>query len=185
MIGRLLTAMVTPFDAKGNVDYAQAKRLARALLDSGSDGLVVTGTTGEAPTLTKEEKVKLWAEVKSAAAGRGAVVAGSGNYCTAESIELTHEAEAVGADAALLTVPYYNKPTQDGLYQHFKAIASATKLPCILYNVPSRTITNMAPETVIKLSEIDNIVGIKEASANFEQIAKILDGAAMIVIPST
>ena len=177
MIGRLLTAMVTPFDAKGNVDYAQAKRLARALLDSGSDGLVVTGTTGEAPTLTKEEKVKLWAEVKSAAAGRGAVVAGSGNYCTAESIELTHEAEAVGADAALLTVPYYNKPTQDGLYQHFKAIASATKLPCILYNVPSRTITNMAPETVIKLSEIDNIVGIKEASANFEQIAKILDGA--------
>ena len=177
MIGRLLTAMVTPFDAKGNVDYAQAKRLARALLDSGSDGLVVTGTTGEAPTLTKEEKVKLWAEVKSAVAGRGAVVAGSGNYCTAESIELTHEAEAVGADAALLTVPYYNKPTQDGLYQHFKAIASATKLPCILYNVPSRTITNMAPETVIKLSEIDNIVGIKEASANFEQIAKILDGA--------
>ena len=177
MIGRLLTAMVTPFDAKGDVRYAQAKRLARALLDSGSDGLVVTGATGEASTLTKEEKAKLWAEVKSAVAGKGAVVAGSGNYCTAESIELTQEAEKAGADAAMLTVPYYNKPTQEGLYQHFKAIASATRLPCILYNVPSRTVTNMAPETVIRLSQIDNIVGIKEASANFEQIARILDGA--------
>ncbi len=175
-LSRLFTAMVTPFDPEGNVDYDQAKRLAIALLDSGSDGLVVSGTTGESPTLSREEKLKLFAEVKEAVGGRGTVIAGTGNYCTKDSIELTQTAESVGVDAILLVVPCYNKPTQEGLFQHFKAIVTATSLPCILYNVPSRTVVNLAPETVIKLSEIGNIVGIKEASANLEQIAKIIDG---------
>ncbi len=176
-LGRLLTAMVTPFDEEGRVDYEQAKRLAVALLDSGSDGLVVSGTTGESPTLTREEKLRLFAEVRSAVGKRGAVVAGTGNYSTAESRELTREAERVGVDAALLVVPYYNKPTQDGLYQHFRSIAEATSLPCILYNVPSRTVTNLAAETVIKLTQIDNIIGVKEASGNLDQVSKIIAGA--------
>jgi len=175
--GRLLTAMVTPFDAKGEVDYAQARKLVNALLDSGSDGLVVSGTTGESPTLTTAEKLKLFAEVKSAVGNRGTVIAGTGSYNTAESIELTKEAERTGVDGCLMVVPYYNRPTQDGLYEHFKAIAGATSLPCIPYNVPSRTVTNLAAETCIRLSQIDNIVGVKEASANLEQIARIIQGA--------
>jgi len=174
MLGRLLTAMVTPFDEKGKVDYQQAKRLAQALLKSGSQGVVVSGTTGECPTLTKEEKLRLFAEVKSAV-GQG-VIAGTGSYSTSESMKLTKEAEKVGADAILLVVPYYNKPTQEGLFQHFKAIAESTSLPCILYNVPSRTVTNLSADTTIKLSQVDNIVGIKEASGNLEQITKILQG---------
>ena len=176
-IGRLLTAMVTPFDKSGEVDYDAAKRLASALIDSGSDGLVVTGTTGESPTLTSEEKIRLWAEVKAEIGDRGSVIAGSGSYCTAESAELTREAEKVGADGALLVVPYYNKPPQDGLYEHFAYIARSTSLPCIIYNVPSRTVTNIQADTVVKLSEIENIVGIKEASADLEQITKIISGA--------
>jgi 4-hydroxy-tetrahydrodipicolinate synthase len=174
--GRLLTAMVTPFNAKGQVDYAQARKLARALLESGSDGLVVSGTTGESPTLTAEEKIRLFEEIRETAGKRATIVAGTGNYNTQESIELTGEAEKTGVDACLLTVPYYNKPNQEGLYQHFKAIAGSTRLPCIIYNVPSRTITNLAAETAVKLSKIDNIVGIKEASADFGQIARIIDG---------
>jgi len=176
-LGRLLTAMVTPFDGEGRVDYEQAKRLALALLDSGSDGLVVTGTTGERSTLTDEEQLKLFALVKEAVGGRGTVMAGTGGNCTRESMEVTREAERVGVDAVLLVVPYYNKPTQEGLFEHFKAIAQGTSLPCILYNVPSRTVTNLAADTVIRLSQVDNIVGIKEASANMEQVAKIIDGA--------
>ncbi len=175
--GRLLTAMVTPFDEKGRVDYDQAKKLALALLTSGSDGLVVSGTTGESPTLTTEEKLRLFAEIKSTAGKAAMIVAGTGNYNTQESINLTLEAEKTGVDACLLTVPYYNRPTQDGLYEHFKAIASKTKLPCIIYNVPSRTVTNLSADTMIKLSKIDNIVGVKEASADFTQIARIIDGA--------
>jgi len=176
-LGRLLTAMVTPFDEEGKVDYEQAKRLALALLDSGSDGMVVTGTTGERSTLTDEEQLKLFAVVKEAVGGRGTVMAGTGGNCTRESVEVTREAERVGVDAVLLVVPYYNKPTQEGLFEHFKAIAQGTSLPCILYNVPSRTVTNLAADTVIRLSQVDNIVGIKEASANMEQVAKIIDGA--------
>ncbi|MFA5078516.1 MAG: 4-hydroxy-tetrahydrodipicolinate synthase [Dehalococcoidia bacterium] len=176
-LGRLLTAMVTPFNAKGQVDYAQAKKLAKALLESGSDGLVVSGTTGESPTLTAGEKIRLFAEIRAVAGKKATIVAGTGNYNTQESIELTHEAEKTGVDACLLTVPYYNKPNQEGLYQHFKAIADSTSLPCIVYNVPSRTITNLTADTTIKLSRIDNIVGIKEASADFGQIARIIDGA--------
>jgi 4-hydroxy-tetrahydrodipicolinate synthase len=175
-LGRLLTAMVTPFDAEGAVDYLQAGILARALLDSGSDGLVVSGTTGESPTLSFEEKLRLFAEIKSAVANHGTVVAGTGNYSTKESQQLTKEAEKIGVDACLLIVPYYNRPTQQGLLEHFKAIAQTTTLPCILYNVPSRTVTNIAADTVIKLSQIDNIVGIKEASGNLVQIAKLIRG---------
>ena len=176
-IGRLLTAMVTPFDDEGQVDYEQAGRLARALLDSGSDGLVVAGTTGEAPTLSREEKLKLFAAVKEAVDGRGAVLAGTGTNSTAASIELSQEAERAGVDGLLLTVPYYNRPTQDGLYRHFEAIARATRLPCVLYNIPSRTGVNMTSETTLRLSRVPNIVGVKEASGDLAQIARIIDDA--------
>jgi 4-hydroxy-tetrahydrodipicolinate synthase len=175
-LGRLLTAMVTPFKSDGEVDYQQARNLTQALLDSGSDGVVVSGTTGESPTLTAEEKLKLFAEIKSQMAGRGTLVAGTGSYNTKESQQLTKEAEKVGVDACLLVTPYYNRPTQQGLFEHFKAIASATALPCILYNVPSRTATNITADTTIRLSQIDNIVGVKEASGNLGQIAGIIQG---------
>jgi len=176
-IGRLLTAMVTPFDDEGRVDCAQAQRLALALLDSGSDGVVVAGTTGEVPTLSHEEKLKLFAEVKRAVDGRGAVIAGTGTYNTAESVELSREAERAGVDGLLLTVPYYNRPTQEGLYRHFEAIARASHLPCILYNIPGRTSVNMTAETTLRLSRLPNIVGIKEASGDLVQIARILADA--------
>jgi 4-hydroxy-tetrahydrodipicolinate synthase len=175
-LGRLVTAMATPFDKEGRVDYEQAKRLAVGLVEGGSDGLVVSGTTGESPTLTTEEKLRLFAETKEAVGGRAAIIAGTCNYNTAESIELTARAAQIGVDAVLATVPYYNKPPQEGLYRHFSAIARSTSLPVILYNVPSRTVINMTAETVVRLSEIDNIVGVKEASGNFDQITAILDG---------
>ena len=146
------------------------------MLDSGSDGVVISGTTGECPTLSKEEKLRLFAETKSALANRGTVVAGTGSYNTRQSQELTKEAEKIGVDACLLVVPYYNRPTQQGLWEHFRAIAESTTLPCIVYNVPSRTVTNLSADTVIKLSEIDNIVGVKEASGNLGQIAEIIQG---------
>ena len=176
-IGRLLTAMITPFDDKGQVDYLAAKRLANALLDSGSDGVIVSGTTGESPTLTTEEKLRLYAEVKDAIGSKGSVIAGTGSYNTAESIELSREAEQQGVDGLLLVVPYYNKPPQEGLYQHFKAIAQSTHMPCILYNVTSRTSLNMTHETTIRLSQIDNIVGIKEAGSDMDQTSRIIEGA--------
>jgi 4-hydroxy-tetrahydrodipicolinate synthase len=175
-LGRLITAMVTPFDSKGNVDYAQSCKLALALLKSGSDGVVLSGTTGESPTLLHKEELKLYAEVKAAVGKRGSVVAGTGSNSTAEAVEATKAAEKLGVDACLLVTPYYNKPSQEGLYQHFKTIAENTSLPCILYNVPSRTIVSLAAETVIKLSEIKNIIGIKEASGNLEEIGKIISG---------
>jgi 4-hydroxy-tetrahydrodipicolinate synthase len=174
-LGRLLTAMVTPFGSDGEVDFDQARHLAVSLLDSGSDGLVVAGTTGESPTLTLKEKWRLFAEIKRAAGGRGSVIAGTGNYSTQESIELTQEAERIGVDGVLLVVPYYNKPTQEGLFRHFEAIARSTKLPCILYNVPTRTSSNMTADTVIRLSHIPNIIGIKEASADLEQCGRIIE----------
>ncbi|MCH7482845.1 MAG: 4-hydroxy-tetrahydrodipicolinate synthase, partial [Chloroflexi bacterium] len=176
-IGRLVTAMVTPFASSGEIDYAQARRLAKALVASGSDALVVTGTTGENPALFHEENHRLWAEVKDAVGDTAAVIAGSGTNGTGESIQLAAAAERSGADAQLLVVPYYNKPTQEGLYRHFKAIAESTALPCILYNVPSRTITNMTAETTLRLArDVPNIVGIKEAGA-VEQAAEIATGA--------
>ena len=172
-LGRLLTAMVTPFDEKGEVDYEQGRKLASALLDSGSTGLVVSGTTGESPTLSREEKLRLFAEVKSAISGWGTVIAGTGSYNTAESIELTKEAERTGVDACLLVVPYYNKPVQEGLYRHFSAIADAVDKPVVLYNVPGRTVADLLPETVGRLAEHENIVAIKEATGDIARLSEI------------
>lgn len=175
-LGRLLTAMVTPFDEDLNVDYAAVERLVDHLIRTGSQGIVVSGTTGESPTLTREEKLELYRVVKQAAAGKAAVVAGTGNYCTAESIELSREAEKIGVDAVMLVAPYYNKPSQEGLYQHFKRVAESIGLPVILYNVPSRTVTDIQPQTVIRLAEVPNIVAIKEATKNMEVAAEIRAG---------
>jgi 4-hydroxy-tetrahydrodipicolinate synthase len=175
-LGRLITAMVTPFDEKGEVDYPQAQKLALACLKSGSDGVVLSGTTGESPTLTHAEELKLYVEVKAAVGKRGSIIAGTGSNSTAEAIEATRAAEKVGVDACLLVTPYYNKPTQEGLYQHFKTIAQSTKLPCILYNVPGRTVISLAPETVIRLSQIDNIIGIKDGGS-LEDTARMIGGA--------
>lgn len=176
-IGRLLTAMVTPFDSDGKVDYPQARRLAQALVASGSDGVVVAGTTGESPSLTREEQTRLFSEVKEALDGSGDMVAGTGSNSTAEAIEYTQDAQKIGADAVLSVVPYYNKPPQEGMYQHFKAIAESTDLPVILYNVPSRTASNMTAETTIRLSQIPNIIGVKEAGGDLDQAADIIKGA--------
>jgi len=172
--GRLLTAMVTPFDEKGEVDYEQAKKLALALLDSGSDGVVVAATTGEAPTLTWEEELRLFEEVKSVVGERGDIVAYTGSNSTAEAVEATKGAEKIGVDACLSVVPYYNRPNQEGIYQHFKAITESTSLPIIMYNIPSRVVVNMEPETMARLSQIDNIIGVKEAIGNMEHVAKTI-----------
>jgi len=173
-IGRLLTAMVTPFNEKGEVDYEQAKKLALALLDSGSDGVVVAATTGEAPTLTWEEEMRLFTEVKSAIGNRGTIVAYTGSNSTAEAVEATRGAEKIGVDACLSVVPYYNKPSQEGIYQHFKAVAANTSLPVIMYNIPSRVVINMSWETIARLSQIDNIVGVKEANGDMVHVARTI-----------
>lgn len=175
-LGKLITAMVTPFNEDSTVNYEQARKLALALLDSGSDGLVVVGTTGESPTLTKDEEQRLFAEVKDAVGDRGSVIAGTGSNNTQEAIIATKAAEKSGVDACLLACPYYNKPTQEGLYNHFKMIAESTSLPCILYNVPSRTVVSLSAETTIRLSKIKNIIGTKEASGNLDEISKIIEG---------
>jgi len=179
-LGRLITAMVTPFDSHGAVDYEQARKLAKALIDSGSDGIVVVGTTGESPTVTWEEEHRLFREIESVIGKSGAVIAGTGSNSTEEARENTIRAQEWGVDACLLVVPYYNKPTQEGLYQHFKTIAESTALPCILYNVPSRTVTSLASDTVIRLSKIKNIVGLKEASGDMEHTARVIRGVAEI-----
>ncbi|HEY93471.1 MAG TPA: 4-hydroxy-tetrahydrodipicolinate synthase [Dehalococcoidia bacterium] len=172
--GRMLTAMVTPFNEKREVDYEQAKKLALALMDSGSEGLIVVGTTGESPTLVREEEYELFRIVKEAVGDRGAVVAGTGSNSTAEAVSATKGAEKIGVDACLLVVPYYNNPTQEGLYRHFKTIADSTSLPCILYNVPSRTVRSLTVDTIVRLSEIDNIIGVKEASGDMQQVSHII-----------
>ncbi|MTI82264.1 MAG: 4-hydroxy-tetrahydrodipicolinate synthase [Firmicutes bacterium] len=172
--GRVLTAMVTPFDKNLQVDIAQAKKLARHLVENGSDGLVLSGTTGESPTLTKEEKLELFKAVVEEVGGDAVVIAGTGSYNTAESIALTEAAEKTGVDGVMLVVPYYNKPNQDGLYSHFKAIANSTKLPVMLYNIPSRTGINVLPATVAKLAaDTGNIVAIKEAAGNMDQVSEL------------
>ena len=173
VFGRLLTAMVTPFNEQLEVDYDQAKKLACHLIEHGNDGIVVAGTTGESPTLSVEEKIKLFQAVKEAVGDRAKVIAGTGSYDTAASIRLTKEAEKIGVDGVMLVVPYYSKPSQEGLYQHFKAIAAQTQLPVLLYNIPGRTSINMEPETIARLAEIDNIVAVKEASGKLDQVSKI------------
>jgi 4-hydroxy-tetrahydrodipicolinate synthase len=172
--GRLLTAMVTPFDKNGEVDYKQAARLAKALVENGTDTVVVSGTTGESPTLTTEEKLRLFGAVREAISGRGKVIGGTGNYSTRESIELTHEA-AGSIDGVLAVVPYYSNPPQEGLYRHFRAIAESTDLPVVVYNVPSRTVRNMEASTTIRLAkDVPNIVGVKEAVDSLDQVADLM-----------
>ncbi|MBI2122714.1 MAG: 4-hydroxy-tetrahydrodipicolinate synthase [Armatimonadetes bacterium] len=171
--GRVLTAMATPFDDSGAVNYTQATALAKHLIDNGSDGIVVAGTTGESPTLSDDEKIRLVRTVKEAVGGRAGVVAGTGTYDTKHSIHLTKEAQRAGADGILLVNPYYNRPSQDGLYAHFRAVAESTPLPCMLYNIPGRTGVNCLPETIAKLSEIPNITAVKEASGNLDQSSEI------------
>ncbi len=172
--GRVLTAMVTPFNTDLSVNYAQAKKLARYLVENGSDGLVVCGTTGESPTLTKDEKIALFTAVVEEVGGKAAVVAGTGSYDTASSMALTKEAEKVGCDGVMLVAPYYNKPSQEGLYRHFKAIAESTTLPVILYNIPGRTGINVLPATVKRLAEdVPNIVAIKEAAGSIDQVSEL------------
>jgi 4-hydroxy-tetrahydrodipicolinate synthase len=169
--GTLITAMVTPFTSTEAVDYARAEVLTNRLLENGSDGLVVSGTTGESPTLTPSEKLELFRVVR-AAAGDAPVIANTGDNETAFSVELSKQAEQIGVDALLLVVPYYNKPSQEGLYRHFKTIAEAVEIPCLLYNVPGRTSKNVNAETIARLAEIPNIVGVKEASGDMIQVAK-------------
>ncbi len=177
-LGRLLTAMVTPFNKEGAVDYEQAKKLALALLDSGSDGVVLAATTGESPTLVREEEARLFTEVKSAVGKRGTIVAYTGSNSTAEAVAATKAAEKIGVDACLLVVPYYNKPTQEGIYQHFKTVADSTSLPIIMYNIPARVVIKMSVETIVRLSQIDNIIGVKEASGDMDLVAQTLDNTS-------
>lgn len=171
--GEVLTAMVTPFDDNLKVDLKKARKLASYLVNNGSDGLVVLGTTGEVPTLKFEEKIELLETVLDEVGEKAAVIAGTGSYSTEDSIFMTKKAEEIGVDGIMLVTPYYNKPTQSGLYKHFAAIAANTSLPIILYNVPGRTSRNIDPDTVYKLAGIDNIIGIKEASGSLEQVSKL------------
>ncbi len=172
--GKVITAMVTPFDKEGNVNYPVVEQLATYLVNNGSDSLVVCGTTGESPTLSWSEKSKLFQIVKETVGTRAKVIAGTGANSTVHAIEMTQEISKMGLDGSLQVVPYYNKPPQEGLYQHFKKIAqSVSDLPIILYNVPGRTGQNLSSETIAKLAEIENIIGIKEASSNLEQVYAI------------
>lgn len=169
--GQVLTAMITPMKKDGSVDYKQAVALAESLVANGSDGLVICGSTGESATLTFDEKVQLFTEIVNELGGSTEVIAGTGTNDTAASIALTKAAEKAGVDGIMLVTPYYNKPSQEGLYQHFKAIAENSSLPIMLYNVPGRTNVNLLPETVARLAEISNIVAIKEASGDLAQIS--------------
>lgn len=171
--GRLLTAMVTPFDKNLEVNFAQAKKLARYLVENGSDGIVVAGTTGESPTLTRDEKLELFRAVVEEVGGQATVIAGTGSYSTRDSIALTQAAEKVGVDGVMLVCPYYNKPSQEGLYRHFKAVAESTSLPIIVYNIPGRTGVNLSPATAARLAEIENIVAIKEAGGSTDQVSEL------------
>ena len=172
--GRIVTAMVTPFTADNQVNYAVAEQLAVYLSEHGTDTLVICGTTGESPTLSWQEEYELFQVVQKAVAGKTAVVAGTGSNSTREAITATQKAAKLGLDGALSVVPYYNKPPQEGLYQHFLAIAQAVpELPLMLYNVPGRTGQNLQPETVARLAEIPNIVAIKEASGDVDQASQI------------
>src|SRR5690554_254094 len=169
--GQVLTAMITPMNKDCSVNYPAAVELAQKLGENGSDGVVLSGTTGESPTLSFEEKVKLFSTVTDALGGQMTIIAGTGSNNTQDSIALTKAAEKAGVDGIMLVTPYYNKPSQEGLYQHSKTVAEQTSLPVMLYNVPGRTGVNILPETVARLAEIDNIVAIKEASGNLEQVS--------------
>jgi len=174
--GQILTAMVTPFDQNEEIDYNATRNLVNHLIANGSDGLVVAGTTGESATLETEEKIALFKFVVEVANGRVPVIAGTGTNSTKASIRLTQAAEEAGVDGIMLVNPYYNKPSQEGLYQHYKTVAEATKLPVMLYNIPGRTAVNMLPETIIRLSKVKNIVCVKEASGDLDAMTQIING---------
>ena len=174
LFGKISTAMVTPFDAKGNVDFQKCEVLIEYLLNHGTDSLVVIGTTGESPTLSTEEKIAMIRHVVKVVAGRVPVIAGTGGNNTKTTVELTKRVEEIGVDAIMLVAPYYNKPNQAGIYQHFRYVAENTKLPIMLYNIPSRTGINIETDTIVALSEIPNIVAVKEASGNINQMSRII-----------
>ena len=174
-IGRLLTAMVTPYTAEGEVDYALARRLAASLVRAGNEGVVVTGTTGESPLLSDDEKARLWEEIKQELGDGGTVVAGAGTNDTRHSVALAKRAEAAGADAILAVAPYYLRPPQAGIIEHFRHIAESTSTPVIVYNVPGRTGVNLTVDTLLRLSEIPNIAGNKEANGDLHAAARVLE----------
>ncbi|TYR82773.1 4-hydroxy-tetrahydrodipicolinate synthase [Priestia megaterium] len=172
--GKVATAMVTPFDHKGNIDFEKTTKLINYLIDNGSDSLVIAGTTGESPTLSTEEKFALFRHAVKVADGRVPIVAGTGSNNTYASIELTKKAQEIGVDAIMIVAPYYNKPNQEGLYQHFRAIAESTKLPVMLYNIPGRSVVNMSVDTVVRLSKLSNVVAIKDASGDLDAMTAII-----------
>lgn len=171
--GRILTAMVTPMNEALEVDYEEAKRLAEYLINHGSDGIVVCGTTGESPTLSSEEKLQLFRVVKETIGSKGTIIAGVGSNSTEASVNLARKAAETCVDGIMAVVPYYNKPSQEGMFRHFQAIAEATSLPLMLYNVPGRTSANLLPNTVKRLSEIKNIVALKEAAGSVDQVSEL------------
>lgn len=176
LFGRVITAMVTPFLADGSVDYDEAGRLARHLAAHGSDGLVVAGSTGESVTLAQDEKLRLFQTVREAVGNKTRVLAGVGSPSTMETVALVEKASCTGVDGLLVVTPAYNKPSQEGLYQHFLAVAMATDLPVMLYNVPGRTSVNMEAQTVLRLADLPNVVALKEAGRT-EQAAEVIAGA--------
>ncbi|ECC1682466.1 4-hydroxy-tetrahydrodipicolinate synthase [Listeria innocua] len=175
-LGKVITAMVTPIHPEKNkVCKKRIHHLVNHLIDNGSDGLVIAGTTGESPTLSHDEKMKLFRQVVETNAGRAKLIAGTGSNNTAETIAFTKEvAELGGIDAVLVVAPYYNKPNQDGLYAHFVAVAEASDLPVVIYNIPGRSVVNIEPETIIRLAKLPNIIGVKESSGNLDNISKII-----------
>ena len=176
--GRIIPAMVTPFDQDLELDLKQARALARRLVDGGADALIINGTTGESPTVFYPQKIQLFEAVVDEIAGQVPVIANVGDNCTADTVDFARDVQKLGVDGFMLVVPYYNKPPQEGLYQHFKTIAESVDLPCILYNIPGRCVINMTAETTLRLAhDVENIVAIKEASGNLDQVAKIIDGA--------
>ncbi|MFB5661752.1 4-hydroxy-tetrahydrodipicolinate synthase [Alteribacillus sp. HJP-4] len=176
--GRISTAMVTPFDQQGEVDYTQVTKLVNHLISNGSDSLVIAGTTGESPTLSKEEKLMLFDHVVKTVNGRVPVIAGTGCNNTRDSVELTKKAEQTGVDAIMLVTPYYSKPSQEGMYRHFKSIAASTRLPVMLYNIPGRSAAGLTPETIIRLSAVENITSVKEASGDLDAMAFIIENTS-------
>lgn len=172
--GRVVTAMVTPFDQNGQIDFNKAEHLINYLISNGTEGLVVAGTTGESPTLSKDEILSLLQFTVKVVNKRIPVIAGTGSNNTQASIELTKQAEMLGVDAVMLVTPYYNKPSQAGMYAHFETIAKATTLPVMLYNIPGRSSVNLLPETIIELAKIKNIVAVKEASGDLDAMTRII-----------
>lgn len=172
--GKVLTAMVTPFDEAGQIDLKKTERLIEHLLASGSDTLVITGTTGEGATLTKVEKLSFWEFVIKTVAGQVPVIVSTGTNNTTETLALTNEAVNIGCDACMIVVPYYNKPNQVGIYEHFAKIATSADIPIMMYNIPSRTGVQMAPETAMKLAKLDSIFAIKEASGDLSHITELI-----------